>query len=509
MNMQKRSFFTSAILMGVCGCSVYAQQRPNFLIIVTDDQTYESIHCLNNPAIHTPNLDRLVQQGTSFTQAFNQGSWSGAVSVASRSMLITGQYLDNAKKNDAYLDPWAQIKHEEAETEVPLWGEVFGNAGYETFMTGKWHNSEYALLKSFQRARAVGEGMYKSISEEDKTITHYGRPLENPKWKPSDPKFGGNWNPAVKDIIEVGNERKIGEKYTVNKHTSELYTDEAVSFLGNYEGDAPFFMYVAFNAPHDPRQSPKSYVDMYPQKDIQLPVNFLPEHPFDQGDNRIRDEKLAPFPRTEEAVRLHRQEYYAMITHMDNSVGRILEKLEQAGLDENTYVIFTSDHGLAVGMHGLMGKQNQYDHTIRIPLIFKGPNIKKGAIATGQVYMQSLFATTCELANIPIPNTVDFRSLIPQLKSTASEGEEYIYGSYRHLQRMIRTTQYKLIVYPQANRIQLFDLQADPYETKDLSSSLEHQEIKRMLFNKLQEKQKEFEDTIVLGALDNYNTGDR
>ena len=176
-------------------------------------------------------------------------------------------------------------------------------------------------------------------------------------------------------------EKKAGEKYYMSRHTSELYADKAVNYLETKAGKdgKPFFMYVAFNAPHDPRQSPKEFLDMYPREQVKVPANFLPEHPFDQGDSKIRDEELAPFPRTEEAVKLHRQEYYAIITHADYEIGRILDALEKSGQDKNTYIIFTSDHGLAVGMHGLMGKQNQYECSVRMPLIFTGPGIKAGA----------------------------------------------------------------------------------------------------------------------------------
>lgn len=502
--MNYKSILLATGLLSIYNSSVSGKDKPNFLVIVTDDQTFESIGCLNNKEIHTPNLDRLVSSGTTFTHAFNQGSWSGAVSVASRSMLITGQNLYNALKNDNYLDGWARVRHEEPATEVPLWGETFRNAGYETFMTGKWHNSDIALLKSFDQAKAVGEGMYESKPEGMEGLTQYNRPADNAAWQPFDKKMGGNWAPVVKDIEGSGIDRKVGSKYKVDKHSSDLYGEEAIRFLKNYGGEKPFFMYVAFNAPHDPRQSPKDYVDMYPRESIHIPENYLPEHPFNQGDNRIRDEKLAPFPRTEESVYLHRQEYYAMISHADDVIGRILDELEQTELAENTIVIFTADHGLAVGMHGLMGKQNQYDHSVRVPLIFKGPGIKKGVKADGLVYMQSLYATTCDLAGIPIPKTVDFKSLLPQLRKPEIPAEKCIYGCYRNLQRMIRTAEYKLIVYPSAKRIQLFDLKKDPYEISDLSGKKELKELQENLFNTLLVKQEEFGDSLDLGNfLDN------
>jgi choline-sulfatase len=481
-----------------------AQIKPNFLFILTDDQTYESIHALNNPEIQTPNMDKLVEQGVTFTHAFNQGSWSGAVCVASRSMLLTGQNVFKTARNEAYLDSWARLKNNSIKTEVPLWTEVFTNNGYETFITGKWHNSHYALLKGFDRAQAAGDGFFESRDENGKRAG-YNRGSVDSEWKPWDTALKGHWTPQVNDIVydETG-QKKIGPDYTVNQHTSELYTDKAIQYLRN---DAkldpkPFFMYVAFNAPHDPRQSPKEFVDMYPPQKIQIPINYMSEHPFDQGDHKVRDEMLAPFPRTKEAVQLHRSEYYAIISHADREIGRILKALEASGKEENTYVILTSDHGLAIGQHGLMGKQNQYDHSVRMPLIIMGPGLKSGKKIDEMVYMQSLFATTCDLAGIPIPETVDFGSLQNLLTSKKAKGEAYIFGAYKALQRMIRSERYKLIAYPHIKKLQLFDIEKDPFESTDLSNKKEFYRIKKKLFKALVQKQKELEDFMVLEEAD-------
>ena len=186
------------------------------------------------------------------------------------------------------------------------------------------------------------------------------------------------------------------------------------------EQTKPFFLYVGFNSPHDPRQAPKEFVDMYPPARIEVPPNYLPEHPFDQGDHEVRDEILAPFPRTREAVQLHRSEYYAHITYMDAQIGRILDALEKSGPARNTYVIFTADHGLAVGQHGLMGKQNLYDHSIRMPLMVAGPGIARGRRVDHLVYQHSLFATTCELAGVKAPDTLEFPSLADLLTGRAA-----------------------------------------------------------------------------------------
>ncbi len=477
-----------------------AQEKPNFLFLITDDQTYESIHALNNPEVHTPNMDKLMDRGVTFTHTFNQGSWTGAVCVASRTMLITGQNVFHAPRNEAYLAGWAHLPENPIKTEVPLWGEVFENSGYKTFLTGKWHNSDYALLKSFDNARAIGSGFYETRDSSGERAG-YGRGSASDEWKPWDTAYNGHWSPAVNDLIydEFG-KKEIGPAYTIHQHTSELYADQAIQFLHQLCGldEKPFFMFVSFNAPHDPRQSPKEFVDMYPPGEIKMPGNYLPQHPFDQGDYKVRDELLAPFPRTEEAVRLHRSEYYAIISHADREIGRILKALETSGKMENTYVILTSDHGLAVGQHGLMGKQNQYDHSVRMPLIIAGPDLKAGKKIGEMVYMQSLFATTCDLAGIEMPETVNFGSLKDLMTTQRAKGEEYIFGAYRDLQRMIRSQQYKLIAYPHIQKIQLFDLESDPHETTDLSDVKKYRKIKRMLFRELMKKQQELGDFMVL-----------
>ncbi len=481
--------FTLIVFFFACGSesTKKVENHPNFLFLFADDQSFETIQHLNNSEIKTPSLDRLVAQGFAFTHCFNQGAWGGAVCVASRAMLNTGQYMFAAR---------------EGIRSNPLWGETFTNAGYETFLTGKWHNGDASALKSFKHAKSIGKGMYETMHPIHKWNPGYGRPTaKNNSWNAWDPIFTGHWRPKVKDIIyDEKGAKKIGPEYIVSQHTSELFADNAIHFLQHTmkSSEKPFFMYVSFNAPHDPRQSPKEFVDLYPSETIQIPKNYLPEHPFDQGDHKLRDENLAPFPRTKHQVQVHRSEYYAIITHMDHQIGRILEALDHSGKADNTYIIFSSDHGLAVGHHGLMGKQNQYDHSIRMPLIISGPGINPGGKSDALVYLQSLFATTCELAGIEIPSTVDFPSLNGLIQGATDEVHEAIFGNYRHFQRMVRTKDHKLIMYPHIGHRQLFDLNKDPLELENLVENPQYENIYRELFAKLQTLQNEVGDTLQL-----------
>ncbi|TWU25069.1 Arylsulfatase [Novipirellula galeiformis] len=445
-----------------------ATKQPNIVFIFADDMSYNTIASLGNSEIETPNLDRLARRGTTFTHAYNMGSWSGAVCVASRTMLNSGRYIWNAN---------AIYKTSEHERNAGRWwSELLKSAGYRTYMTGKWHCTASAE-KAFDVARDIRPGMPKD------SAAGYSRPAADgtDPWSPSDPKRGGYWQGGT--------------------HWSEVVANHAEDFLRDAAAQAdPFFMYLAFNAPHDPRQSPQSYVDRYPSESIAVPANFLPLYPYADAigcGKRLRDERLAPFPRSKHAVQVHRGEYYALITHMDEQIGRILKAVEASGKADNTWIFFTADHGLAVGQHGLFGKQNMYDHSLRVPFIAVGPGVKANAKIEQPIYLQDVMPTTLELAATEKPEYVEFHSLLPMLNGADSENAA-IYGCYLDLQRSIRTEKYKLIVYPKAKVVRLYDVQADPDEKHDLAGDASMQATVDRLFAQLQGLQKSMNDELVL-----------
>ena len=191
--------------------------------------------------------------------------------------------------------------------------------------------------------RAVGPWAGGMLGSKDAADDAYLRPREGDEWSPSDPPRGGHWMTLPDGSIQ---------------HSSERWTDAAVRFVGDDHGDDPFFLHLAFHAPHDPRQAPQEFLDLNPAPNIRMPDNFLPEHPFDNGALDIRDEYLAPSPRTADAVRLHRSEYFAMLTHVDREIGRVLDAVdeENARSGRETIIVFSGDHGLALGEHGLFGE---------------------------------------------------------------------------------------------------------------------------------------------------------
>jgi len=436
------------------------QTKPNVMFIFADDQTYESIGAYGQLNIKTPNLDRLVKRGVSFTHTYNMGSWSGAVCVASRAMLNSGRFVNRAEKG---------VK------QYPHWSQIMNSAGYTTYMTGKWHvhgNPRFNVVKG------VRGGM------PNQTPARYKRTfkpeLYESEWLPWDKRQQGFWRGGT--------------------HWTQVVADNTLTFFDKVKNDdKPFFMYLAFNAPHDPRQAPKEYVDMYPLDSIKIPENYMPEYPYaaEICGKKLRDEVLAPYPRTTYAVKRNRQEYYASITYMDHHIGRMLDALEASGKADNTYIIFTADHGLAVGNHGLVGKQNMYEHSMRPPFIMVGPGIKPNSQIDTPIYLQDAMATAIEIAGVEKPAHVEFKSLMPLIKGEKTVQYDSIYGKYMDTQRMILKGDWKLIFYPNAaKKMRLFNIKKDPHEMNDLIDNPEYATKIQELKSEFTELQKEMGDPL-------------
>jgi arylsulfatase A-like enzyme len=246
-----------------------------------------------------------------------------------------------------------------------------------------------------------------------------------------------------------------------------------VRYLDDYTGSDPFLMYVAYTAPHDPRSAPEEYQRMYNPERLRVPENFAPEHPFDNGELKIRDEMLAPFPRTKEIVREHIAAYYAMISHMDAQIGRVLTALKRSRHAGNTIVVFASDNGLAVGRHGLLGKQSLYDHSVRVPLIMSGTGIPREERTASLCYLYDLFPTLCGLTGLSVPPDVEGSTLMPALRKPGTRIRDSHFLAYRDLQRGVTTGDWKLIRYRvgTSRPAQLFHLKTDPNEMNNQVST--------------------------------------
>ncbi|MGJ8682732.1 sulfatase-like hydrolase/transferase [Paraglaciecola sp.] len=437
MNNKIKYLLIAFPLFSSIGCSQQSStesikiiEKPNILFLFTDDQRYDALRAVGNSEISTPNIDKIAKNGLAFTNATIMGSSNGAVCAPSRAMLMTGRHLP-------------QIESPEGDTisnRLTTLPQHLKESGYHTFYTGKWHNGKSSFNRSFSAGKNIFFG---GMSD------HYKVPLH--------------------DYDPTGQYDKETVFYK-EQHSSKIYGDSAVEFLDTYINTKPFFLTVAFQAPHDPRQVPDSFLNQYTASQLSLPDNFKPQHTFDNGELDIRDEWLSSTPRKPEVIKRHIQSYYAMVTQIDIEVGRILNALERAGQADNTLILFASDNGIAIGQHGLMGKQNLYEHSIKVPLLVSGPGIKKGK-TNMPVYISDLFPTLSELLDLPIPSTVTTESFANRLTSTdESNARKHSIHMYKTYQRAIRTEQFKYITYniDGVIREQLFDLKNDPLETQDL-----------------------------------------
>lgn len=442
--------------------------RPNVLLIIADDHRSDAIGALGHPVISTPHLDNLVSRGTSFTRAVIAGGLMAAVCAPSRAALFTGfnPFRADAEPGIQRGGPY-EVR---LRADISTLPERFRREGYDTFFSGKWHNDVPSLLRSF----AYGDMIFHGGMCDHERV-------------------------PVRSMEEIS--RGAQERIATGFSTA-LFCGAAEEFIRRRAGadgdtrDNPFFACVALTSPHDPRTPPPSYRARYSASEIPLPVNFLPEHPFDNGELCVRDEQLVSRPISPLVLREHLADYYGMISHHDAWIGRLVSTLASTGQLGNTIVVYTGDHGLALGSHGLLGKQNLYEHSVRVPLILAGPGIPERLRSDSLCYAYDLYATLCELAGISIPKEIDSRSLVPAFTVESWCGRDHVGSAYMDAQRMIEDRRWKLILYRVGGRerMQLFDLENDPYERFDLASLPAHRETVAGLLRGLESWQTEMGD---------------
>lgn len=458
--MRKSLLIAAVLATASCagGAESPPRRPPNVLLIVSDDQRHDALSCAGHPVLRTPNLDRLAAGGVRFTHAFVEVP----ICTPSRAAYLTGRFA--ASNGVPFFGHKDNINQG-----IPTWPQHLVNAGYAAAFTGKWHN-----VRSFA-------------------------------------EYGFNWtaNIFVAGMGDPNNPKlvqKDGEKpVQVEGYSTTLFTDAAVRFLNERGRDKPFFLYVSYTTPHDPRVPPPGYEKMYDPARIPLPPNFMPQPRFDPGTLDIRDEKLMPLPRDPDEVRRELAKYYAVTTHMDAEIGRILQTLDRLKLADNTIVIFAGDNGLAIGSHGLLGKQTMYDEGVRVPLIVRNPLVKSAEkTSDALVYLVDLFPTVCEWLGLPVPQGIEGKSLAAVYAGKERGVRDAVFGRYDERDdprfRMVRTDRYKLIRYLKLQREELFDLQADPYEQKDLSGDPAMRSVLWDLRQRLAEWQKSQNDRFNIAA---------
>lgn len=426
------------------GIVTAAPARPNILHIHADDHRADGLGALGAPGLLTPHLDELVRRGMVFTRAYTQGSMIGAVCTPSRTMMLTGRSWQRI--------PGAPRAHPEAAQPATFLPSVLAAAGYRTWHMGKGGNAFTEGLKAFQT----------SILDDGKTTT----------------------NPA-----------------TDRAHASQRLADQTIAFLHEHAGrkdSQPFFAYLAPPVPHDPRSAEPQFHAMYKADKITLSPAFLPQHPFDNGEMVVRDERLAPWPRTPADTRQQTADYYACISGLDHHLGRVFAALKETGQWENTVIVFTGDNGLSLGEHGLFGKQNLYEFGgMHVPMVIAGPGIPAGRTAAF-AYLMDLFPTFAKLGGAKVPAHIDGRDLMPIIRGEQSAVREVLYTAYRDCMRALHDGRWKLIRYPLVDRTQLFDLEKDPRELTNLAELPAHAETLRRLQEKLAVEMKAYDDPFPL-----------
>ncbi len=444
-------------MLNACSLTAAEADRPNVLLIVSDDQQHDAMGCAGHPIVRTPNIDRLARTGVRFTRTFVPVP----ICTPSRAAFLTGRF-----ETSNGVSFFGQRIHEG----IIAWPKAMARAGYQTAMTGKWHN----------------------VRETDE----YGF-----EWTANVFLRGMDYHMDPPMIQKPREKEKI-----VRGEINTIATDTALRFLKERDAKRPFFLYVAYVAPHDPFDPLPEYARLYDPNTIPLPVNFLPKPTFDPGTLDIRDEQLLPVPRPELDLKRQNAHYYSLISQMDDQIGRLLKGLEQADPAGNTIIIFAGDNGLARGAHGFLGKQNMYEEGVRVPLIISHPRMtgRAGKTSDALVYLLDLMPTVCDWTGAPVPEGVEGRSLTRVFAGEKDGVRDFVIARYDERTdprfRMIRTDRYKLIHSFKADREELFDLQADPHEMKDLSGDPAMQEVRADLRRRLHQVMVEQNDTIGLTA---------
>lgn len=435
--------------------------QPNILIVLADDHQKKAIGALNEGRTISPNLDQLIERGTLFEKTHIMGGLIPAVCSPSRACILTGHdpfHSTNSGLGGLESD-YVKIKDN-----LPTLPEWFRTNNYQTHIAGKWHNDIPALLRSFEKGTHVFNG--------------------------------GMCNHDAVPLSTLENLAKDETPRFEKGYSTELFAKSTKDFLQSRDRTKPFFSWLSLTSPHDPRTPPPEFEEWYEPDRIPLPDNFLPNHPFDNGELHIRDEVLLSKPLNPSEVRQEIANYYAMISHHDSEIGKVFETLKECGDLDNTLVVYLSDHGLALGQHGLLGKQNLYEHSVSVPMILAGPGVPKNSVHQGMIYSLDLFPLLCHLAQLKVPDSLDSLPIHQSGFPGASFKRDSIFSFYKDVQRMVSDGRWKLIAYfvNSQLRYQLFDLRNDPHELNNLVDEVEHMdEFQRLnvLLNDWQKKTKD------------------
>jgi choline-sulfatase len=425
----------------------------NLLVIMSDEHQATAMGCAGHPFVQTPHLDKLANRGVRFTNAYTPSP----ICVPARASFATGRYAHQNRLWDNAMPYTGNI---------PGWGHALQAQGTPVESIGKLHYRDEQDPAGFDVEHIPmmvvdGVGMvWASIRKEDERISRPGRML------------GKYIGPGTSTYTEYDS--------AVTEKTIEWLTEREPTL------DSPWCLYVGLVAPHFPLVVPEEYFNLYPLDSLpevkQHPDTGYKQHPWIARQNAFMDSE-SKFHNSEERLAAIAS-YYGLCTWMDNNVGKILTALEQAGLSDNTTVVYTSDHGDNVGARGLWGKSNMYEEACAVPLIMAGPDIKPATCNT-PVSLLDLSVTITSHFDTAIATDQEHGPIQGEdLKSIAvntADSSRLVFSEYHAAGAvsgafMIRKGQWKYIYYA-GFEPELFDLEADPEELTNVATDPYHAAI--------------------------------
>jgi choline-sulfatase len=459
------------------------RNRPNVLILMSDQHKRSCMGAYGDRLAHTPNLDELARTSVRFTDAY----CTNPVCTPSRASLLTGLYTHNhgSLNNSTPLPPQHKTM-----------AHYFGQAGYLTALVGKMHfvdaqthGFDYRLdFNDWYQYLGPKTKLY--ADELSRPNSGSGLPQIDDLWRDfGDPWKGARELDAREGPVAVGGVSKIPER----DHFESFVARESVRFLERYgKQDQPFLLICSFLKPHDPFMPAARFASMYRPEDMKLPETWgkvdLENAPKEIRES-IENNKPTPELRNMEEARKRIAFYYANIAQMDDCAGTVLRSLASLGLDKNTLVVYTSDHGEMLGEHGLWQKFEFYEGSCGIPLLIRPPGNSAGGVSRVPLSQVSFLPTLGELCNVPITGPQDGESFAALVRRPGEGRQarpvfaEYNLGNPR-AKYMIRDGDLKLTYWTHDNP-ELYNLRSDPEEMTNLALRSEHRKTIDTLKQKL------------------------
>lgn len=414
--------------------------RPNILLITTDQQRFDTINKAGFPHMMTPNLDRLIEEGCCFANAYSPNP----VCLPARHNIITGLSAKHHTFDDNYFDDSHQIPYQ-----LPTFAQLLSDDGYDTIAIGKMHFQPYRRHNGFHRLHLMDE--IPRFREDD----DYAIYLKENGYDYLQSLHG------VRHLLYMQPQQSLVDE---QHHGSSWIAKKTIEYLDTKSKDKPFMLWASFIAPHPPLDVPSSWADLYKGKEIPKPIQSMTPISTLAEENK----NIANYPNKETLIRA-RELYYSAISFVDFNIGKILDKLEEMGELDNTFILFTSDHGEMLGDMDTFQKFLPYDGSCKIPMIARFPQlIKPGTRREDFVDLNDIMPTFLDVAKVVNPSELHYpgASLFSNQKDRTIQYVEHQHGARRWVS--LRNHAYKYNYYYGGQKEELFDMIHDCHETTNL-----------------------------------------